>query len=129
MKTFLQAMGIFLVIVLTILSLAGVVSESISRAELENTLDAALEHSLYVAMSDNVYTIHDQEELAADVMHELFASCNTRGDYEIAFHVIDLQNGLLDVQVTQTVQTSPFIKSEVVCRKTIILDAVAEPAA
>lgn len=129
MKTFLQAAGIFLVIAMTILTLAGLVSESITKTELENTLDSALEHSLYVAMSNNVYTIHDQEELAADVLHELFASCNTRGDYEIAFHVIDLQNGLLDVQVTQTVETTPFIKSEVVCRRTIILDAVADSAA
>lgn len=130
MKTFIQAAGLFLIMVLTFLALAGLFSESASETELENTLDNALEHALYVAMSgDKVYTISNQEELAADVMHELFATSNVKADYDIAFHVIDLQNGLIDVQVTQTVKTSPFIKTEVVCRKTVILDSAADSAA
>ena len=129
MKTFIQAAGLFLVLIMTFMALAGLFTNSTSKTELENTLDTALEHALYVAMSNKVYTINNQEELAADVMHELFATCNVKADYEIAFHAIDLQNGLIDVQVTQTFKSFPLIKSQVVCRKTIILDAAVDSAA
>lgn len=125
MKTFVQAAGIFLLVVVTFIFMAGWFSKTTSETELENALDVALEHALYVAMSDNVYTIDDTDQLAAAVMHELFATCNTKADYTIAFHIIDLDNGLIDVQVTQTVEVIPLIKSKVVCRRTIILDAAA----
>ena len=103
-------------------------SNTTSEAELQVTLDNAVEHALYVAMSDNLYTIENQEQLAADVMHELFSTCNVKADYTIAFNVIDIENGLVDVQVTQTFKASPFIKSKVVCRRTIVLDSEAEQA-
>lgn len=124
MKTFLQAAGIFLVFVIGMLIIAGQLSSSVSNTELENTLEMSLEHALYVAMSENSYTINDQDELAADVIHELFSSCDIKADYTIAFNVIDLENGLVDVQVTQIMENEfiPLIKSEVVCRKTILLD-------
>lgn len=122
MKTFLQSAGIFILIVLTVIFMANKFSSATSDTELQNTLDRALEHALYVAMSKNSYTINDTEELAADVMHELFTSCNAEGDYTIVFNEIDIDNGLIDLQVTQTIKTFPLIKSEVVCRKTVILD-------
>ena len=125
MKTFLQAAGIFLVFLLVMLIMAGSFSRAASDTELENTLDTALEHALYVAMSKNTYTIETKEELAADVIHELFTSCNVKAEYTIAFNVIDLDNGLVDVQVTQTIKSFPLIPSEVVCRRTIILEAAA----
>lgn len=125
MKTFVQAAGIFLIFVLTVLIMAGQFSKSASDTELENSLEIALEHALYVAMSENSYTINDQKELAADVIHELFTTCDIEADYTIAFNVIDLENGLLDVQVTQTIHHFPLITSEVVCRKTILLDVEA----
>lgn len=98
------------------------------HTELENTLDSAVEHALYVAMADNVYTINDTDELAADVMHELFSSCNVKADYTIAFNVIDMENGLLDVQVTQKLKAFPMINSEIICRRTVILETAAPEA-
>ena len=125
MKTFAQAAGIFLVFLLTIFLLAGYFSNTAMHTELENTLDNALEHALYVAMSDNVYTIDTKDKLAADVLHELFSSCNVKADYEVVFNVIDLEAGLLDVQVTQTFKRFALFKTEVVCRRTVILDSAA----
>lgn len=126
MKTFLQAAGIFIVIMLTVIFMANKFSSTTSDTELQNSLDRAVEHALYVAMSENTYTINDADELAADVMHELFTTCNVKADYTIAFNKIDIENGLVDVQVTQTIKTFPLIKSEVVCRQTVILEAAAE---
>ena len=126
MKSFVQAAGIFLIFVLAIILMANIFSKSASDTELENALEKALEHSLYVAMTDNVYTIDDTDELAADVMHELFTTCNVKADYTIVFNVIDIENGLVDVEVTQVVQPFPLIKSEVKCRKTIILEIAAD---
>lgn len=126
MKTFIQSAGIFIIIVLTVFFMGSKFSSATSDTELQNSLDNAVEHALYVAMSDNAYTINNTDELAADVMHELFSSCNAKADYTIAFNVIDIDNGLLDVQVTQTIKSFPLIKSETVCRKTVILEAPAE---
>ena len=123
MKTFVQAAGIFLIIVLTIVFMATKFSGATSETELEAALDNALEHALYVSMSKNTYTINNEDEVAADVMHELFTSLNAKADYEIAFNVIDIENGIIDVQVTQTIKTFPLIKSKVSCRKTIILES------
>lgn len=123
MKTFLQSAGIFILIVLTVIFMANKFSSATSDTELQNSLDKALEHALYVAMSENTYTINDTEELAADVMHELFTSCNAEADYTIVFNEIDIGDGLIDLQVTQTIKSFPLIKSEVVCRKTVILDS------
>lgn len=125
MKTFIQAAGLFLIVILTILFMSNSFSKATMHTELENTLDTALEHSLYVAMSNNVYTIDDTDELAADVMHELFSSCNVKADYRIAFNVIDKDEGIVDVEVTQTFDTFPKIKTEIVCRRTIILETSA----
>ena len=61
MKTFLQAAGIFILIVLTITFMANKFSSATSDTELQNSLDAAVEHALYVAMTDNVYTIDNTE--------------------------------------------------------------------
>lgn len=126
MKTFLQAAGIFLIVVLTVIFMANQFSSTTSDTELQNTLDNAVEHALYVAMSDNLYTIDNADELAADVMHELFTSCNAKADYTIAFNVIDIENGLVDVQVTQKIKPFPLISSEIECRRTVILEASAE---
>ena len=125
MKTFVQAAGIFLIFVLVIMFACGQFSYTASKIELENTLDDAVEHALYVAMSKKVYTIETKDELAADVIHELFTSCNIKADYTIAFNVIDIENGLVDVQVTQKTQAVPLIGSTAVCRKTIILETAA----
>lgn len=125
MKTFLQAAGLFLIIVFSILIMSGNFSKTTSDTELQNSLDNALEHALYVAMSNNVYTIETADELAADVMHELFTTCNVKADYTIAFNVIDIENGLVDVQVTQKMNSFPLINSEVVCRRTIILESAS----
>lgn len=122
MKTFMQAAGLFIIIVLTVIFMANKFSSTTSDTELQNSLDNALEHALYVAMSDNTYTINDTDELAADVMHELFTTCNAKADYKIAFNKIDIEEGLVDVQVTQTIKSFPLIKSEVVCRRTVILE-------
>lgn len=129
MKTFVQAAGIFLLIVLTIFFMSYKFSVATTETELQNTLDNAVEHALYVAMSKNIYTIDSKEELAADVMYELFSTCNAKADYEIVFNVIDIDNGLVDVQVTQTIRFSGLIKSEVTCRRTIILESVVDSAA
>lgn len=125
MKTFVQSAGIFILIILTIFFMSGKFSSTSSEIELQNALDDAVDHALYTAMSGNVYTIDSKDELAADVMHELFTSCNVKADYKITFNVIDLENGMVDVQVTQTVYVSPLIHSEVTCRRTVILEAPA----
>ena len=126
LKTFVQAAGIFLLVILTIVFMANKFSSTTSDTELQTTLDNAVEHALYVAMSNNMYTIEDQDQLAADVMHELFSTCNVKADYTIAFNVIDIENGLVDVQVTQSFKSSNILKSDVVCRRTIILDSPAD---
>ena len=125
MKTFAQASGIFFLILLTVIFMGSKFSSATSKVELQNSLDSAVEHALYVAMSDNVYTIADADELAADVMHELFVTCNAKADYTIAFNEIDIDEGLVDVQVTQIIKSSPLIETEVVCRRTVILEASA----
>ena len=125
MKTFVQSAGIFILIILTIFFMSGKFSSTTSETELQNVLDKAVDHALYVAMSGNVYTIETKDELAADIMHELFTNCNIKADYKVAFNVIDLENGMVDVQVTQTVYVSPLMHSEITCRRTVILE---EPA-
>lgn len=126
MKTFVQSAGILILIILTIFFMSGKFSSTTSEIELQNSLDEAVDHALYVAMSKNVYSIDTKDELAADIMHELFTTCNVKADYEIAFNVIDLENGLVDVQVTQSVYVSPLMHSEVICRRTVILEEPAQ---
>lgn len=126
MKTFVQSAGILILIILTIFFMSGKFSSTTSETELQNVLDEAVDHALYVAMSGNVYTIDSRDELAADIMHELFTNCNIKADYKITFNVIDLDNGMVDVQVTQTVYVSPLMHSEVTCRRTIILEEPAD---
>ena len=115
-----------MIVVLSIIFMANKFGVATSDTELQNTLDKAVEHALYTATSNNIYTINDEEEFAADVMHELLSSCNTKADYTIVFKEIDLENGLVDIQVTQKLKSPLYVGSEVVCRRTIILDTVME---
>lgn len=128
MKTFVQAALIFLLIVLTLFFMVQKFSAATLETELQNSLDKALEHALTVALENNVYTIETKEELAADVMYELFTTCNAKADYKIVFNEIDIKNGLVDVQVTQTIKFSPLIKTEVTCRRTILLEESKDTA-
>jgi len=129
MKTFVQSAGIFILILLTIFFMSGKFASTTSETELQNTLDSAVDHALYVAMSNNVYTIDSKDELAADIMHDLFTTCNTKANYKIIFNVIDLEHGMVDVQVTQSVYVSPLMHSEVTCRRTVILEESADKVA
>lgn len=122
MKTFAQVAGIFLIIVLTIVFMANKMTSTTSDTELEAALDQAVEHALYVAMTDNTYSIDDTEKFAADVMVELFATSNTTADFTFKFNHIDIENGLVDFEVTQKVKVNSLIKSDITCRKTVILE-------
>lgn len=121
MKTFIQAAGIFLIFVLTLLFVINIFGHTTSDTELNNSLDRALEHALYNVTSEKIYTVNDTEELAADVIYELVTSSNIDAEYSIKMGALNKEEGLIDVEVTQKVKGSKLINSEATCRRTVIL--------
>ena len=122
MKTFLESAGILFIFLLIIVCLFNLFGETVSSNELENTLSASMEHALYTTMQKNNYQIQSEEQLAADLCHELMASSTVEADYTIEFLQIDMENGLLDMKVTQKTHAAKFVNTTVSCRKTLILE-------
>lgn len=123
MKTFAQASAIFLVIVISAVLCFFIFTSVSTKTETEYALSQAVEQSIYLAMTENTYTIEDDDEFVADVIQNLLVQSTTKADYTIRILAVDKINGLLDIEVTQVVLKDGEGDEETTkCRKTVILE-------
>ncbi len=105
-------------IVLTILTISGHVTR-------ENEFEESLATALNAAM-DNVtftegFTKENYMTLIGDLQQDIIIQLNSDGDIEIQLLEINLDEGILDIEVTQTYKWAGKDK-KVSVRRTIILD-------
>lgn len=124
MKTFAQAAIIFLTVVATAFLCFNLITGSITDNEAEAALSQSVEQALYVTLtSGETYSIDSNEDFVNDFLSNLLVQVNSPADIAVRILDVDYQEGLLDVEVTETMTYPDGKTREVTCRKTVLLDA------
>lgn len=122
MKTFAQAAIIFIIVIVSVFVCFNIITGSVTDNEAENTLSQSVEQALYTTMSGQSYTIQNKDEFVADFMINLALQTNSQAELNIRVLDVDEVEGLLDVEIIETLMYPDGKTREVSCRKTVIFE-------
>ena len=125
MKTFAQAAIIFLLVVVAVFVSFNLITGSITDNETENTLSQSVEQALYNTMSSHSYSIENQEEFLSDFMINLISQTKSKSELDLRILEVDKEEGLLDIEVRESITYPDGKVREVSCRKTVIFEEEA----
>ncbi len=112
---------VFLVIILSLV-LFTVYGQNTRQNELEDSLDIAIEQALENLKTRQAYSIDNTDEFVADFVENLIIYIESDSDVKVEILNVDIEKGLLDVNVVETFeQPNGSIKS-ISCRKTVIME-------
>jgi hypothetical protein len=126
-----NAVIIFFMIVILIMSGAAihtVETKTIRKNELDSSLGAAMEQSMKILTINPTYHIErssGSDEFAADFIQGFLMKVTSNSNYTIEILKIDVEKGLLDVQIVEKYKHI-IGYGQVSCRKTVILEALKE---
>lgn len=124
MKNVFVVFGLTFILLLSILIGLTIYSESTRSNELNNIVNTASEQALTNLKLKKQYEINDEDEFVADFVENLIVSINSDSDITVNVLAVDMEKGLLDVEVIEIYQTPIGTTKECSCRKTIILDNI-----
>lgn len=122
MKTFVQAAVIFLIVLAASLLCFNLITGNTTDNEAEKALAQSVEQSMYNALTNEVYSIHNNDEFIADFLTNLSLQVDSGASLHVRVIDADYVEGLLDVEVTETLTYPDGKTREVSCRRTVILE-------
>lgn len=122
MKTFAQAAIIFMIVIVTVFVSFNIITASITDNEVENSLSQSVEQALYTTMSNKFYSINNKDEFISDFLTNLVLQTNSKSTVNVRILDVDKDEGLMDIEVVETIPYPDGKIREVNCRKTVILD-------
>lgn len=122
MKTVMQASLIFMILVMTVIGCFNLMTASIVSTEVETSLTQSVEQALYVTLSDKAYTVDDEDAFVSDFLINLVDRIESPGDISVKIVAVDEEEGLIDVEVTETVAFPAGQKKEITCRRTVLFE-------
>lgn len=128
MRTFAQAALIFLIVMVSVFVCFNIITGSITDNEAETTLSQSVEQALYTTLSERAYSIENQDEFVADFLINLTKQTQSKSELLVRILAADETNGLLDIEVTETITYPDGKVREVSCRKTVILEEDTDAA-
>lgn len=126
MKNAILGLGLAVMAVITALILFTVYGQNTRQNELDEALSTAVEQSLENLKIDKHYTIEDKDELIADLNQNLILSLESDSEVVVKVLAVDMERGLIDVEVTETFKQPNKTTGRAVCRKTIVVDEFQE---
>lgn len=122
MKEFLTTSTIIIVFVLSILIIFTVNNYETRKNEMEETLAVVLDQAMEsLKFEEKEYTEENYRELVSDLLQQILFQMNSDGDVKINILTVDLEHGLIDVEVVQTYKWAGRDR-EVSERRTVILE-------
>lgn len=125
MKTFAQAAVIFMLVITTVFVCFNLITGNVTDNEAENSLSQTVEQAVYTTLSEKSYTIENQDEFIADFNTNLILQTQSMAELKVRILEVDVTEGLLDVEVTETLTYPDGKVREVSCRKTVIFEEEA----
>ena len=121
MKSIVMAFTSILCLVLIVLSIFTISNYSTRKNEVEEALSAAMDAAMDNATFTGGFTEEKYMAMIGQLQQDLIVQLNSDGDLEIKILEVDMDNGLLDVEATQTFKWAGVEKS-ISVRRTIILE-------
>lgn len=122
MKVFVLTFTLALILLYSTLINSNIVAAQTRR----NAIDQALRLSLYQTLQEvkmiKLSGIESEEEMKADFLKNFAENIDQDGEFKIAIINIDLENGLLDVVVTNSYLALNGENKEIKIRKTILYE-------
>lgn len=122
MKTFAQAAIIFMIVMVSVFVCFNVVTGSITDNEAENTLSQSVEQAMYNTLSEHSYTINNKDEFVAEFLTNLILQTNSKSELDVRILAVDEVEGLMDIEVRETLTYPDGKIREVKCRQTVIFE-------
>lgn len=122
MKTAIISCVLVLLLIITSLILFTIYGQNTRKNEVEDSLSIAVEQSLETLKIKKTYNINNTEEFVADFLQNLLISIESDSEVEVNILSVDVEKGLLDVEVIETFSQPNGSTKSVSCRKTVILE-------
>lgn len=113
-------------IVIGIVILMTLDGRNIRESEVYDSLTTAVESSMQTLMIDNTYTIQNTDEFVADFLEALMTQIESDSDISVNVIDVDVNKGLLSVEVVEEYTHPNRSKGSVSCVKTVILEKDAK---
>ena len=126
MKTFAQAAIIFMVVIVSVFICFNIITGSVTDNEVENTLSQSVEQALSVTLKGNTHSIQNRDEFVAEFMFNLIEQTKSKSELNVRVLAVDEVEGLMDIEVTETLTYPDGKVREVNCRKTVIFEEEAD---
>lgn len=105
-----------------IMGIILVINQNYNRKnEIEESLSIAIDQSMNSLAVEKQYASGDEDTLISDLLQRIILQINSDGDINVNILKIDTEEGLLDIEVTETYKVAGKEKS-VSVRRTMILD-------
>ena len=125
MKSGIMTLIISVCLILVIISMV-IINNSINRKnEVEESLSIAIDQTMHKLAFDKKYAVGEEDKLIADLLQSIIVNTNSDGDIQVDILKIDIEEGLLDIEVTQTYKITGKEK-KISIRRTMILDEYME---
>lgn len=122
MKNVIISIGLVMMMIITILILYTIYGQNTRQNEVEEALTVAVEQTLENMKIDKSYDVNSVEEFIADFNQNLILAIESDSTLEVNILSVDIEKGLLDVEVVETFVQPNGSKGTVSCRKTVILE-------
>lgn len=124
MKNVLIAAGLVVIIVFTTVISLTMFGHNTRQNEVEAALTSAVEQTLSNLMVEKHYSINNTHEFIADFTQRLVLGLDSDSEVTINILAMDMEKGLLDVEVVETYRQMDGSTGSASYRKTVILDEV-----
>lgn len=117
MRQLIAAFLLFLFLAGGINCVYSMESKQLHQEELEIAMESAMRHSLEAARIKKNNSISNEKELYADFLGELMLTLGAEAEYEITVYELDLENGIMDIQIISKFSLPGGTEAQAKCRK------------
>lgn len=110
------------IIIVAVMILFSVHSESARKSEIRTNLTKNVEDALRATKTKDSYTISDTHEFVSDFAQNLLSNIDSDGEIDIKVISIDTNNGMVDLEVTESFKYPNGRNKKISVRKTVIID-------
>lgn len=123
MKTFAQAAIIFMIVLVSVFVCFNLITGNVTDNEAEVALSRSVEQALYVTLDGEAYSISNNEDFINDFLVNLAMQIQSGTDIDVRVLEVDYKEGLMDVEIKESLVYPDGEVRVVSCRKTVILEA------
>lgn len=122
MKTFAQAAIIFMIVLVSVFVCFNIITGSVTDNEVEIALSQSVEQAMSNTLSGQSYSINNKDEFVGAFLINLVELTDSKAELDVRILAVDEVEGLMDVEVTETLTYPDGEVREVACRRTVIFE-------